>query len=100
MAFKMHGSLAVHPGDWLKTEMIEAHGLKIGDVADHLGVTRQTVSRLVNQRQDLTADMAIRLEKLFGINADTLMRMQMSHDLAVARGHADELAVKPLTLAA
>ncbi|RJG53801.1 addiction module antidote protein, HigA family [Sphingobium terrigena] len=96
MALKMHASLAVHPGDWLKTEMVEAHGLKIGDLADHLGVTRQTVSRLLNQRQDLTADMAIRFEKLFGIDADTLMRMQIRHDLAVARGHADELSVKPL----
>lgn len=96
MALKMHASLAVHPGDWLRTEMVEAHGLKIGDLADHLGVTRQTVSRLLNQRQDLTADMAIRFEKLFGIDADTLMRMQIRHDLAVARDHADELSVKPL----
>lgn len=96
MALKMHPSLAVHPGDWLKTEMVEAHGLKVGDVADHLGVTRQTVSRLLNQRQDLTADMAIRFEKLFGIDADTLMRMQIGYDMAKARGHADELEVKPL----
>ena len=94
MALKMHPSLAVHPGDWLKTEMVEAHGLKVGDVADHLGVTRQTVSRLLNQRQDLTADMAIRFEKLFGIDADTLMRMQIGHDMARAR-EAD-IAVKPL----
>lgn len=96
MALKMHASLAVHPGDWLRTEMVEVHGLKIGDLADHLGVTRQTVSRLLNQRQDLTADMAIRFEKLFGIEADTLMRMQIRHDLAMARGHADALGVKPL----
>ncbi|HUD91967.1 HigA family addiction module antitoxin [Sphingobium sp.] len=96
MVLKMHASLAVHPGDWLRTEIVEAHGLKVGDVANHLGVTRQTVSRLLNQRQDLTADMAIRFEKLFGIDADTLMRMQARHALSVARQHADELAVKPL----
>lgn len=94
MALKMHASLAVHPGDRIKTELVETKGLKIGDLADHLGVTRQTVSRLLNQRQVLTADMAIRFEKLFGIDADTLMRMR--HDLAVARGHADGLEVKPL----
>jgi addiction module HigA family antidote len=97
MALKMHASLAVHPGDWLRTEMVEAHGLKIGDLADHLGVTRQTVSRLLNQRQDLTADVAIRLEKLFGIDADTLMRMQVRHDLALAGQHAAALEIKPLT---
>jgi len=96
MAIKMHASLAVHPGDWLKTEIVDAYGLKVGDLADHLCVTRQTVSRLLNQRQDLTADMAIRFEKLFGIDADTLMRMQMRHDLAVARQHSDALEVKPL----
>lgn len=96
MALKMHASLAVHPGDWIKTELVETKGLKVGDLADHLGVTRQTVSRLLNQRQVLTADMAIRFEKLFGVDADTLMRMQMRHDLAVARGHADGLEVKPL----
>ncbi len=94
MALKMHASLAVHPGDRIKTELVETKGLKVGDLADHLGVTRQTVSRLLNQRQVLTADMAIRFEKLFGIDADTLMRML--HDLAVARGHADGLEVKPL----
>jgi len=96
MALKMHASLAVHPGDWLKTEIVEQRGLKVGDLADHLGVTRQTVSRLLNQRQDLTADMAIRFEKLLDLNADTLMRMQLRYDLVVARAHADALAVKPL----
>ena len=69
MALKMHASLAVHPGDWIKTELVETRGLKVGDLADHLGVTRQTVSRLLNQRQVLTADMAIRFEKLFGHTA-------------------------------
>jgi len=92
----MHGSLAVHPGAWLKSEMVEPHGLSVGNLADHLGVTRQTVSRLLNRRQGLTADMAIRFEKLFGIDADTLMRMQIAHDLAVARAHADQLDVRPL----
>ncbi|WP_298398553.1 HigA family addiction module antitoxin [Sphingobium sp.] len=96
MALKMHASLAIHPGDWLRTEIVEAHGLKLGDLAGHLGVTRQTVSRLLNQRQDLTAEMALRFEKLCGIDAETLMRMQTRYDLAMARQHADELAVKPL----
>lgn len=96
MALKMHPSLAMHPGEWLKIEIVGPHALTLGDLADHLGVTRQTISRLLNCRQDLTADMAIRFEKLFGIDADTLMRMQTAHDMAQARAHADELAVKPL----
>ena len=100
MALKMHPSLAMHVGEWLKTEIIEAHGLTQGDAADHLGVTRQTVSRLINGRQDLTADMAIRFEKVFGVKADTLMRMQATYNLAQARRHEDDIAVKPLEMAA
>lgn len=96
MALKMHPSLAMHPGEWLKIEIVGSHALTLGDLADHLGVTRQTVSRLLNCHQNLTADMAIRFEKLFGIDADTLMRMQTAYDMAQARAHADELAVKPL----
>jgi addiction module HigA family antidote len=92
----MHPSLWVHPGEWLRTEMIEAHGLSVNDAADHLGVTRQTVSRLLNGHQNLSADMAIRFEKVFGIKADTLLRMQIGYDLAQARLHEAELAVKPL----
>ncbi|MDE8654444.1 HigA family addiction module antitoxin [Novosphingobium album (ex Liu et al. 2023)] len=95
MALKMHHSLATHPGDWLKTEVVEAHGLKVGEAAGHLGVSRQTLSKLLNAGQGLTADMAIRVEKAFGISADTLMRMQTTFDMAKARGHEKELEVEP-----
>jgi len=100
MALEMHPSIALHVGEWLRTEIIAAHGLKMGDAAGHLGVTRQTLSRLVNCRQDLTADMAIRFEKVFGVKADTLMRMQVNYNLAQARAHEDDIEVTPLKLAA
>lgn len=99
MAIKMHPSLHVHPGDWLKTEIVEAHGLNVNEAADHLGVTRQTVSRLFNGHQSLTADMAIRFEKVFGVKADTMLRMQIGYDLANAREHEAELEVKELAAA-
>lgn len=99
MALEMHPSLQVHPGDWLKTEIVEAHGLSINEAADHLGVTRQTISRLFNGRQGLTADMAIRFEKVFGVKADTMLRMQLAYDLTDARRHENELVVKELIAA-
>jgi antitoxin HigA-1 len=100
MALTMHPSLAVHPGDWLKTEIVEANGIAIVSLAKAFGVSRQAVSALLNSRASLSADMAIRFEKLFGIKADTLCRMQVAYDLAQARLHQDDIKVDRRLLAA
>jgi addiction module HigA family antidote len=97
MALKMHASLAVHVGDWLKTEIVEPHGINVAALARHFGVSRQALSTLLNGHASLSADMAIRFEKAFGVKADTLMRMQTSYDLAQAR--EEEIAVTRLRLA-
>ena len=99
MAIKLHSSFAVHPGAWLRTEIVEPHSLTVGAAAEHLGVTRQTLSKLLNGNQDLTADMAIRFEKVFGISADMMIRMQAAHDIAQARLHEDEIEVRQLAAA-
>jgi len=93
MALTLHPSLAVHPGDWLKSEIVDAHGVSINRLAASFHVTRQTLSNLFNGHTALSADMAIRFEKAFGIKADTLMRMQTAYDMAQTRTHADELIV-------
>jgi antitoxin HigA-1 len=100
MALTMHPSLAVHPGDWLKTEIVQANGVSIGALADAFGVSRQAVSALLNGRAALSAEMAIRFEKLFGIKADTLCRMQTAYDLARARTRQDDIHVDRTKLAA
>ena len=82
MAMTMHPSLAVHPGDWLKSEVVDPHGVSINRLAACFHVTRQTLSNLFNGHTALSADMAIRFEKAFGIKADTLMRMQTTFDMA------------------
>jgi addiction module HigA family antidote len=92
MAIRIASAFAVHPGDWLRTEIVEAHGLSVTDAAKHLGVTRQAMSALLNGRAGLSADMAIRFEKAFGVKADTMLRMQAAHELAQAR--ANEKAIK------
>ena len=93
MAIRLHSSFAVHPGAWLRSEIVETSGLaNVTRLAEHLGVTRQALSALLNGRAGLSADMAIRFEKAFGVKADTMLRMQAAHDLAEARLH--EKAIK------
>ena len=93
MAMTLHPSLAVHPGDWLKSEIVEPHGVSINRLAAAFHVTRQTLSNLFNGHTSLSADMAIRFEKAFGVRADTLMRMQTAYDMAQARARADDIVV-------
>lgn len=100
MAIQLHTSFAVHPGVWLQEEVVAAHGLTVTHVADHLRVSRQAMSALLNGRAGLSADMAIRFEKATGISADTLLRMQTSYDLAQARSHADEIEVDEIEMVA
>lgn len=94
MAINLHPSLAVHPGEWLRTEIVEPHGLNVTDTAGQLGVTRQAMSNLLNGNAGLSAEMAIRFEKAFGVRADTMMRMQAAHDLAEVRAREAEILVE------
>ena len=94
MAIKLHSSFAVHPGKWLRAEVVEPTGLNVTALADHLGVSRQSMSKLLNGHQGLSAEMSIRFEKAFGLKADTLLRMQSAYELAEARAHEDEIEVE------
>ena len=100
MALTMHLSLAVHPGDWPKSEIVEPHGVSINRLAASFRVSRQALSNLFNGRAALSAELAIRFEKAFGIKADTLMRMQTAYDMAQARAHADDIIVDEVLAAA
>ena len=100
MAIRISSSFAVHPGDWLRSEIVEPHELNVTAAARHLGVTRQAMSSLLNARAGLSADMAIRFEKAFGIKADTLLRMQTAYELAQARANEDAIRVEPFRKAA
>ncbi|MER9630991.1 HigA family addiction module antitoxin [Mesorhizobium sp. M0296] len=87
--------IPAHPGGFVKTEVLEPLGLSVTAAADVLGVTRAALSALLNQRADLSPEMAIRIEKAFGISMETLMRMQNSFDIAEARKRAKEVNVAP-----
>lgn len=83
----------VHPGPFLRSEVIEAHGLSVTEAAKILGVSRPTLSSLLNARSDVSGDMALRFEKAFGIDMETLMRMQSSYDIAQARRRSETIHV-------
>jgi addiction module HigA family antidote len=100
MAIKLHQSFAVHPGEWLKAEFVEPYGLSVTVVAEKLGVTRQAMSGLLNGKAGLSAEMAIRFEKAFGVRADTMLRMQAAHDLARVRAHEKDIKVERIEITA
>ena len=93
MSLQLHPSIFVPVGEWLRAEIVEPYGLNVTAAAVHLGVTRQAMSTLLNGKSGLSADMAIRFEKAFGIDAETLMRMQAGYELAQARAHEDDIHV-------
>ena len=82
-----------HPGGFVKSEIVEALDLSVTDAARVLGVTRPALSALLNERAALSWEMALRIEKAFGVSMDTLMRMQNSYDIAQARRRAGQIKV-------
>ena len=89
----------VHPGRFLRTEIIEAHNLSVTEAAKVLCVSRPTLSSLLNAKADLSGDMALRFEKAFGVDMETLMRMQNSHDIAQTRRREKQIRVRPFRAA-
>ena len=84
-----------HPGGFVKSEIIEPLGLSVTVAAKALGVTRATLSTLLNEHSQLSSEMALRIEKAFGVSMDNLMRMQNSYDIAQARKREGEIKVVP-----
>jgi antitoxin HigA-1 len=84
----------VHPGRFLRTEIVDAYGLSVTNAARILRVSRPTLSSLLNARADLSGDMALRFEKAFGVDMETLMRMQNSWDIARTRSHGKKIRVE------
>jgi len=81
-----------HPGRIVRQDCVEPLKLTITGAAKVLGVTRQALSLLLNERTDLSSEMALRIEKAFGPKMDHLMRMQLAFDLA--RQRQREAAIK------
>ena len=85
---------ASHPGDFIRTEIIEELRLSVTAAAGILGARRATLSALLNSKAALSPEMALRLEQAFGVRMDMLLRMQAWHDAASMRARANEIAVE------
>src|SRR5580692_3874660 len=85
-----------HPGDFIRTEIIQPAGLSVTAAAAALQVSRPALSSLLNGRADLSGEMALRIEKAFGVRMDTLMRMQASFDIVRTRKLEKEIRVRRL----
>jgi addiction module HigA family antidote len=83
-----------HPGDLIRTEIIEALGLSVSRAAEILRVRRATLSDLLHGKSSLTPEMALRIEKAFGPEMDHLLRMQVAYDVAKARQRSRDIEVE------
>jgi addiction module HigA family antidote len=83
-----------HPGEFVRTEIIVPLGLSVTAAANVLGVSRPALSSLLNAKADLSGDMALRIEKAFGVKMDTLLRMQSSYDIARTRRRERQIRVR------
>ncbi|MDZ7638605.1 MAG: HigA family addiction module antitoxin [Bryobacterales bacterium] len=83
-----------HPGDLIRTEIIDALELSVSKAAEVLKVRRATLSDLLRGKAALTPEMALRLEMAFGPDMNHLLRMQLAYDVARTRQHAHEIDVQ------
>ena len=83
-----------HPGNFIRTEIIEELDLNVTKAAEILGVRRATLSDLLNGNAALSPEMALRIEKAFGVGMDMLLRMQAWYDVSQMRARANEISVR------
>ena len=83
-----------HPGEIIREQIIEALGLTVSSAAEILGVRRATLSDVTNCKTSVSAEMALRLEKAFGVSMDLLLKMQAGYDAAQARMRGSQIKVK------
>ena len=87
-----------HPGAVIKDSYIETAGLTITAVADALGLAKSTLSRILAGKAQITAEVALRMEKALGVSAGLLLRMQDNYDLWHARQALDLSDVREIVL--
>ncbi len=85
-----------HPGEHVRLTCLEPLGLSVTEGAKALGVSRKTLSELVNGHSGVSPDMAIRLSKAFGSSAEHWLRLQMAYDLWHAKQRNADLEIERL----
>jgi len=98
MSMQMHNP--PHPGEVLREFCIEPLGLSVTDAAEGLGVSRKTLSSILNGRAGISPEMAIRLSKAFDTTAESWLNQQQQFDLWQAMQSGQKLKVKKFSVAA
>lgn len=88
-----------HPGEILRELCLMPLGLTVTDAAEALGVSRKTLSAILNGRAGISPEMAIRLSKAFGTSAESWLNQQMQYDLWMAQQSASDIRVRKLSAA-
>ena len=88
-----------HPGEVLRELCLEPLGLSVTDAAAALGVSRKTLSSILNGRSGISPEMAIRLAKAFNTSAESWLNQQLQYDLWKAEQNSQKLHVKKLIAA-
>ena len=83
-----------HPGEIVRRECLEPLSLTVTRAAQGLGVTRQALSNLVNEKAGVSVEMAHRLSQAFGSTPETWLRIQMAYDLWQTKDRAKEIEVE------
>ena len=92
----LKGIRPVHPAEILREDVLPALARPKAEIARLMGISRQTLYDLLNERQPITAQMALRIGKLTGTTAESWLRMQSQYDMKIAeRAMADEIAKIP-----
>lgn len=86
-----------HPGEVLREDILKPLGLSITETAEQLGISRKTLSKVLNCRGAITPEMAVRLEKAFKPRAESWLNHQAIYDLWQARKKATGILIKPIT---
>lgn len=97
MSMQMHNP--PHPGEVLREFCIEPLGLSVTDAAEGLGVSRKTLSSILNGRSGISPEMAIRLSKAFGTSPESWLNQQQQFDLWQAIKSGQKIKVKKLSAA-
>jgi antitoxin HigA-1 len=91
---KRIGMTLTHPGEFIRDEVLDELGLSVSEAAEILGVRRATLSNLVNGNASLSPEMALRIEKAFGLDMQTLLNMQVWHDTHTMRRRSGDIHVQ------
>lgn len=85
-----------HPGRNVRLTCLEPLELSVTAAAQHLGVSRQALNNVVNEKSSISPEMALRFEKMGWGTADGWMTLQMNYDLAQIRARAADISVAPI----